>query len=271
MIEQINATGYGLTHGIHTRIDEKVEAGPARDPAPATSTSTATSSVRWSACSRSAGTACPAPAPRPAGRSICIGWCRSEKPPELHGETVPVAFEALKALQAALPDAARAHRRPAQPAADPDPALSGGLAIERQAAAARADRRGQSALVRAAWHGRLPGRHPAAAARAAGRRLGHQATGPGPGHGPRPPPRAHHRPPGHRLRAGSGRRRHRGPAVRRARPRRPTRCGAIWPHATGDDRPADPGHAPTVATTCTGWWSRRSPASTPPPPAATPR
>ena len=43
LIDAINATGYGLTHGMHTRIDETVERDLSSAFAPATSTSTATS------------------------------------------------------------------------------------------------------------------------------------------------------------------------------------------------------------------------------------
>ncbi|MFO1295963.1 MAG: hypothetical protein U1F25_05395 [Rubrivivax sp.] len=58
-LEAVNATGYGLTQGVHTRIDETVAQASCRRT-PATSTSTATSSARWWACSRSAAKGCPA-------------------------------------------------------------------------------------------------------------------------------------------------------------------------------------------------------------------
>lgn len=75
LIDAINATGYGLTFGLHTRMMK-----PSRMSRnafkPATSTSTATSSARWSAYNRSAGAASPAPARKPAGRCISAGWSR---------------------------------------------------------------------------------------------------------------------------------------------------------------------------------------------------
>ncbi len=68
VIEDINSTGFGLTLGLHSRIDavrRHVEANARRS---ATSTSTATRSARWSAASPSAARGCRAPAPRPAAR-----------------------------------------------------------------------------------------------------------------------------------------------------------------------------------------------------------
>jgi hypothetical protein len=53
LVEQINASGYGLTLGVHTRIDETIARSPAA-PKWATCTSTAIWLARWSACSRSA-------------------------------------------------------------------------------------------------------------------------------------------------------------------------------------------------------------------------
>ena len=41
VVRAINATGYGLTFGVHSRIDETIERATRRAP-PATSTSTAT-------------------------------------------------------------------------------------------------------------------------------------------------------------------------------------------------------------------------------------
>ena len=65
------ARGYGLTLGVHSRIEAFAERGAARWSRPATSTSTARSSARWSASSPSAARACPAPAPRPAAPTPC--------------------------------------------------------------------------------------------------------------------------------------------------------------------------------------------------------
>ncbi|MCS5961213.1 aldehyde dehydrogenase family protein [Klebsiella pneumoniae subsp. pneumoniae] len=70
LVEQINASGYGLTLGVHTRIDETIAqvTGSARW---ATCTSTAIWLARWSACSRSAAKGCPVPVRKPAVRCIC--------------------------------------------------------------------------------------------------------------------------------------------------------------------------------------------------------
>jgi acyl-CoA reductase-like NAD-dependent aldehyde dehydrogenase len=68
VVEQINASGFGLTLGVHSRIDETIDyITSARTSA--TSTSTATSSAPWwAACSRSAAKANRAPARKPAVR-----------------------------------------------------------------------------------------------------------------------------------------------------------------------------------------------------------
>ena len=42
LVDAINATGYGLTFGVHSRIDETIAHAHRRAPPPATSTSTAT-------------------------------------------------------------------------------------------------------------------------------------------------------------------------------------------------------------------------------------
>ena len=134
VIEQINATGYGLTHGIHTRIDEKVEPRTCAASAPATSTSTATSSVRWSACSRSAATASPAPAPRRAARSTSIACAAATSRPSCTASTVPVAFDALRALQAGAARSSHDLRpSPAPAACTPASGCTGRLAAERAA------------------------------------------------------------------------------------------------------------------------------------------
>jgi RHH-type transcriptional regulator, proline utilization regulon repressor / proline dehydrogenase / delta 1-pyrroline-5-carboxylate dehydrogenase len=51
---EINATGYALTLGVHSRIDARAREDLRQGAGPATSTSTATWSARWSACSPSA-------------------------------------------------------------------------------------------------------------------------------------------------------------------------------------------------------------------------
>jgi RHH-type proline utilization regulon transcriptional repressor/proline dehydrogenase/delta 1-pyrroline-5-carboxylate dehydrogenase len=64
----INATGYGLTFGLHTRIDDRVQQIVARGSGRATSMSTATRSAPSSAASPSAARGCRAPGRRRAGR-----------------------------------------------------------------------------------------------------------------------------------------------------------------------------------------------------------
>ena len=68
VIDSINATGFGLTLGIHSRIDETIQI-IARAPTLVTCSSIATRSVRCSACSRLAAKDYPAPAPRPEVRT----------------------------------------------------------------------------------------------------------------------------------------------------------------------------------------------------------
>jgi RHH-type proline utilization regulon transcriptional repressor/proline dehydrogenase/delta 1-pyrroline-5-carboxylate dehydrogenase len=70
LIDALNATGYALTGGVHSRIDDDDRSGRFGASPPATSTSTATSSAPWSACSLSAAMACRAPGRRRAARSI---------------------------------------------------------------------------------------------------------------------------------------------------------------------------------------------------------
>ena len=70
--DAINATGYGLTLGIHSRIEETAALRRASASTSATSTSTATRSAPSSACSPSAAKACRAPAPRRAGRNYLL-------------------------------------------------------------------------------------------------------------------------------------------------------------------------------------------------------
>ena len=102
VIEQINGTGYGLTHGIHTRIDEKVEADlrgiSAGNLYVNRNIVGAVVGVQPFGGHGKSGTG-----PKAGGPLYLHRLVRSDVPPELHGETVPVAFDALKALQAALP------------------------------------------------------------------------------------------------------------------------------------------------------------------------
>ncbi len=102
VIEQINATGYGLTHGIHTRIDEKVEEDLREIRAGNIYVNRnivgAVVGVQPFGGHGLSGTG-----PKAGGPLYLHRLVRSEKPPELHGDTVPVAFDALRALQAALP------------------------------------------------------------------------------------------------------------------------------------------------------------------------
>ena len=57
LIDEINGSGYGLTFGLHTRIDETIARVLGRIEA-GMSMSTAPRSARWSACSRSGASAC---------------------------------------------------------------------------------------------------------------------------------------------------------------------------------------------------------------------
>ena len=54
VVDAVNGSGYGLTFGLHTRIDDRVQHIVDRVRVRATSTSTATRSARWWARSPSA-------------------------------------------------------------------------------------------------------------------------------------------------------------------------------------------------------------------------
>ena len=103
VIEQINSTGYGLTHGLHTRIDEKV----ADDLAGISAGNIyinrnivgAVVGVQPFGGHGLSGTG-----PKAGGPLYLHRLCHTDKAPELHGEPVPVAFDALRALEQALPD-----------------------------------------------------------------------------------------------------------------------------------------------------------------------
>ena len=144
--------------------------------------------------------------PKAGGPLYLHRLVRSEAPPELHGDTVPVTFDALQALQAALPklqELGAAQRSRLQTrirlyqAASPLnvrmqlPGPTGEdnrLWFEPRGAVGCSAESLQQLLeqLAAAWATRQPRRRPR--------------------HRPRPPPRAHGRPSGHRVRAGSGRR-----------------------------------------------------------------
>ncbi len=105
VIESINATGYGLTHGLHTRIDEKV----AEDLAGIRCGNLyvnrnivgAVVGVQPFGGHGLSGTG-----PKAGGPLYLHRLCRTDKAPDLHGEPVPIAFDALRALEQALPDLA---------------------------------------------------------------------------------------------------------------------------------------------------------------------
>jgi RHH-type transcriptional regulator, proline utilization regulon repressor / proline dehydrogenase / delta 1-pyrroline-5-carboxylate dehydrogenase len=71
LVDQINAAGYGLTLGVHTRIDETIARVTEQRKRWATCTLTATWWAPWSACSHSVAKACPAPGLRPVDRCTC--------------------------------------------------------------------------------------------------------------------------------------------------------------------------------------------------------
>ena len=69
VVEAINATGYGLTLGLHSRIDTAATMSRSMRGS-ATSTSTATRSARWSKAQPFGGEGLSAPARRPAARTM---------------------------------------------------------------------------------------------------------------------------------------------------------------------------------------------------------
>jgi RHH-type proline utilization regulon transcriptional repressor/proline dehydrogenase/delta 1-pyrroline-5-carboxylate dehydrogenase len=102
VMEEINATGYGLTHGIHTRIDEAIDQDTHQIKAGniyvnRNIVGAVVGSQPFGGHGKS-GTG-----PKAGGPLYLHRLVRTGKSPEMHGETVPVTFEALKALQAALP------------------------------------------------------------------------------------------------------------------------------------------------------------------------
>jgi RHH-type proline utilization regulon transcriptional repressor/proline dehydrogenase/delta 1-pyrroline-5-carboxylate dehydrogenase len=105
VIEAINSTGYGLTHGLHTRIDEKVTEDLAGIRCGNVYVNRnivgAVVGVQPFGGHGLSGTG-----PKAGGPLYLHRLCRGDKAPELHGESVPVAFDALRALEQALPDLA---------------------------------------------------------------------------------------------------------------------------------------------------------------------
>ncbi len=105
VIEAINGTGYGLTHGLHTRIDEKVSEDLAGIRAGNLYVNRnivgAVVGVQPFGGHGLSGTG-----PKAGGPLYLHRLCRTDKAPELHGESVPVAFDALRALEQALPELA---------------------------------------------------------------------------------------------------------------------------------------------------------------------
>ncbi|MFL5333097.1 MAG: trifunctional transcriptional regulator/proline dehydrogenase/L-glutamate gamma-semialdehyde dehydrogenase [Geminicoccaceae bacterium] len=105
VIEAINATGYGLTHGLHTRIDEKV----AQDLAGIRCGNLYVNRNIVGAVVGAqpfGGHGLSGTGPKAGGPLYLHRLCRTDRPPELHGEPVPVAFGSLRALEQALPDLA---------------------------------------------------------------------------------------------------------------------------------------------------------------------
>jgi RHH-type proline utilization regulon transcriptional repressor/proline dehydrogenase/delta 1-pyrroline-5-carboxylate dehydrogenase len=105
VIAAINGTGYGLTHGLHTRIDEKVAEDLAGIRAGNLYVNRnivgAVVGVQPFGGHGLSGTG-----PKAGGPLYLHRLCRTDKAPELHGESVPVAFDALRALEQALPELA---------------------------------------------------------------------------------------------------------------------------------------------------------------------
>ena len=77
LIDALNATGYALTGGAHSRIDSTIALVAARTRRRQRLRQPQHHRRGRSACSRSAATACPAPGRRRAGRSISSGCSRA--------------------------------------------------------------------------------------------------------------------------------------------------------------------------------------------------
>ena len=185
LVDQINATGYGLTlRPAHAhRRDDRAVVGARRMPA--TSTSTATWSARSSACSRSAARASRAPARKPGGPLYLPRLCRRARR-HRRGQTAP----RRRRVETGGRDGSATAPRAAAPADDRARALCDWLAARPADAelarrcrihlqrrppagperAARADRRAQHLRAGAAFARALPRRDARRTARAARRR-----------------------------------------------------------------------------------------------------
>ncbi len=103
VIEAVNATGYGLTHGIHTRIDERVQE---------TLEGAAAGNIYVNRTIVGAvvgaqpfgGRGLSGTGPKAGGPLYLHRLVRAERPPELEGLPRPVALDALRALERALPE-----------------------------------------------------------------------------------------------------------------------------------------------------------------------
>jgi RHH-type proline utilization regulon transcriptional repressor/proline dehydrogenase/delta 1-pyrroline-5-carboxylate dehydrogenase len=102
VIAAVSATGYALTHGVHSRIDEVVVQDIAAVEAGNIYVNRniigAVVGVQPFGGHGLSGTG-----PKAGGPLYLHRLVRASTPPELHGETVPVPLDALRALEAALP------------------------------------------------------------------------------------------------------------------------------------------------------------------------
>ena len=89
LIESINATGYGLTFGVHSRIDETIDFVTALIRAGNLYVNRnmvgAVVGVQ-----PFGGAACPAPVRRPAGPGLCIGCAATRAHPRCRSPMVPL-------------------------------------------------------------------------------------------------------------------------------------------------------------------------------------
>jgi RHH-type proline utilization regulon transcriptional repressor/proline dehydrogenase/delta 1-pyrroline-5-carboxylate dehydrogenase len=75
VIDAINGTGFGLTLGVHSRIDETIEHIAKRAKVGNTYVNR-NQIVRWLACSRLVARTFPGRGRKPVGRIICCGLLR---------------------------------------------------------------------------------------------------------------------------------------------------------------------------------------------------
>jgi RHH-type proline utilization regulon transcriptional repressor/proline dehydrogenase/delta 1-pyrroline-5-carboxylate dehydrogenase len=116
LLGQINATGYGLTLGVHTRIDETV--AQVVDAAHAGNIYvTATSSARSSACSRSAARGSLAPGRRPGGPLYLLRLLSARPDDEARAAVVAAGVRPRRRCAGCRWATARATRRCARCAA----------------------------------------------------------------------------------------------------------------------------------------------------------